>query len=349
MWLSAGLFIFFWWLAKFEPRRPITTVLILLGTAGILGVWLVFKWQALPSVGGITLPGFGLDMHLRKMGIANSNYDPWTRIHFQPQHAIAGWVGGALLHELIWVRNRPAAALFVWATTFLWSPFTSIALFIIPLLSLRRLGPRPYISAVNVVCGGVLLGLIALYYAAHEPLKDKGPIWSLSPDASWIIFYPLFLLTQVLPLVVCIHIINCKYDVLQERRTLFYGMVAFLILLPIYKVGFHGDMRMQASGPAMIFVSLGAAACFYSASFALRKPAFLALTIVFALGTVYPISRPLINYLTNRSDYSLATMDRVGWPRDLSEIRDDRFDSATQYLGRKDSFAYRYLLRVDPQ
>ncbi len=345
LWLGAGMFLFFLWLAAFDPNRPVSTVLIFLCSAGILFAWLFLKHDTLLHVGGLRVAGPGLDSLLRKMGIANNNYDTFTRLHYQPQHAIVGWLGAALLYELTWVRKSGPAALFVWATTLLWSPFTSAALLMIPLVSLKRMRAVAYLEWTNVICGGVLFALVASYFGAHEHLEGAGAIWSFSPDRRWLAFYPLFVATQVFPLVACVYLIDRQYQVLKGWRTLFYGMALFLVLLPLYKVGFHGDLRMQASGPPMVFIGLGVAACLGSSCFSFRRPIFLVLTVIFALGAIYPITLPLLNLVTNRENYTVEKVAREGGPRNLSEIKDERFDAPAQYLGRKESFVYRVLLR----
>jgi hypothetical protein len=325
----------------------VPTVLIFLCSSGILFIWYILKRDTLFNAGGTTLPGFGLDPLLRHIGLGNSNYDSFTRVHFQPQHALAGWLGAALLYETAWVRKSAVGVLFVWASTLLWSPFTALALFVIPLLSLTRVRVRDYFEPGNVLSGGVLLGIIALYYGAHDRVEEAGVIWALAPDARWFAYYVAFVASQTLAPVICVYVIDRRFGVLDGFRMIFWGMVAVLLVLPLVKFGFHSDLRMQASGPAMVFVSLGIASCLTSSAVSWRHPAFLALIAAFALGALYPVTRPVINLLSNRSDWSADHQARTGGAQNLSDIRYSQFDAAAQYLGSKGSFVYRHGLQHD--
>jgi hypothetical protein len=282
-----------------------------------------------------------------KLGLVNSYLDSFTRLAFQPQHTITGWLGAAVLAELVWVQKNPRAAVFVWSLTLLWSVLTSAGLLLLPLAAMRRVRLPDYLTLANIIGGGILLAIMGIYYQGHTGLSYNAPIWKLSAGADWFMYYLLFLIFQ-LSLIPLVWLIDSQYSILKEWRTLFLWSVIFLIVLPLFRVGFWSDLRLEAASPALVFVALGASRCFNSEFFSFRKPLFVLLFTAFLIGAIYPMGRPLLNLAKNRDDNSYAgTLRRYGF-HNLTEIYDPTspaFNAADQYLGRKESTAARWLLR----
>jgi hypothetical protein len=339
-WSAFGVGLFFYWVARFNaktnPGPKMTLVIFLLcAVTGI--VWFAFKNHAFS----------GARDYMIKLGLVNSYLDSFTRLEFQPQHTITGWLGAALLAELIWVQKNPRAAAFVWSLTLLWSVLTSAGLLLLPLAALRRVRLPDYFTPANLIGGGMLVAVMGIYYQGHTGLSYDAPIWKLSNGADWLMYYALFLVFQ-LSLVALIWLVDSRYSVLKEWRTLFLWSAIFLILLPLFRVGYWSDLRLEGASPALVFIALGASRCFNKEFFQFRKPLFAIFLGVFLLGAIYPAGRPLLNLAKNRDDNSYAgTLRRYGF-HNLTEIYDPTaptFNAAEQYLGRTDSVAARWLMR----
>jgi hypothetical protein len=179
-------------------------------------------------------------------------------------------------------------------------------------------------------------------------MAENGPIWKFSSGCDWLMFYPLFLFFQVSP-ILFIYLLDRKYNLLPELRSLFMGSFVVLLLLPLYKIGFYGDLRLQAATPALVFTAVAASRCFLSDSFSLKRPLFVLLLGSQVFGAAYPFGKSWKqNLQRDPNDYSYAVTMRTLNIHNLSELKQLKqagFDVAAQYLGRTDSAAARWLLR----
>lgn len=343
-WTLAGLFLLFYWVATFNGR-PYSTLVIFLMFAVTGVLWMLFKQQGLPGIFGAT----DLEDKIKELGLLYSYNDSFTRFQYQPQHALAGWLGAALLYERLWRNSNPRGVVFVWAVGLLWSPLSCLGLLLVPLAALRRVRWQAYFEPVNLLAGGLLLLVMGIYYQGHVPLAERGPIWKYAAGAEWLAFYVAFLALQ-LSAVVFIYLADRKYEVLSGLRPLFLAGAGWLVLLPLYKIGYYGDLRLQASAPALLFVALAAGHCWHSEAFSWKRPLFVFLSGSILIGAIYPLVRPWHNLWFNKNDCSYANIVRVSGSRNLTELtapnrKDSGHDFASQYLGRTNSVAARWLLR----
>jgi len=339
LWTWLGVGLVFYWVATFAGK-PAQTLFIVLGFAatGIL-------WSSLKQVGvpGLCTPG-NWDLNITQLGLKFNFNDSFTRFQYQPQHALPGWLGAAVLYELLWVRQNPRGAFLAWAACLLWSPLTCLGLLLLPLAALRRLRWQNYFEPVNLLGGGLLLVIVGIYLQGHLQVADAGPIWRLAAGTGWIFYYLLFLLLELSPLF-CLLLLDRQQPLPGPLRPLLYVSALLLLLLPLYRLGFASDIRLQASGPALLFAALAASHYLQSPGFTLKRPRFLLLVMALLLGAVLPLTRPWTNLLLNRQDFSYAhTAQTLGF-RNLAEMRDPQFNSGALYLGRPDSPAARWLLR----
>jgi len=341
LWTFCGMALFFYWMAA-GARKPKTTLLIFLLFAATNAALYVAKLTGIPGV----MPAEALRIKLSELGLYHSYYDVFTKLQFQPQHAVVAWLGTALLYELLWVKKNPRGALFVWSTCLLWSPLTSLGLLVVPLAAVRHIPFRAWFSGVNLVGGGVLVLIMGVFFQGHVQLADNGPIWKFAPGLGWLPFYLIFDALELTP-VLLILLIDRKYRVLGDLRPVFLVAAGWLVLLPLYKIGYCGDLRLEGGTPALVIAALGAVCCLQSEVFSLKRPLFILFVGTLLIGAVYPLSRPWQNLLTNREDYSYAATARTRGIRNMSEYKDPNFnfDVATQFLGRNDSLAVRWLLR----
>lgn len=342
LWTFAGLALFFYWLATLtaSPGKMLATFL-LFAPIGIF--WTLFKAHGLPGL----VRAEGLEPKLLYDGLLFGYNDSYTRFFYQPQHALAGWLGTAVLFERLWTQKNPRGAVFAWALCVLWSPLTSLGLLLVPLAALGRVRWQNYFEPLNLLGGGVLLGGLGIYFQGHLALPDKGFIGNFSTGAEWVLFYFLFLALTLAPLL-CLWLVERKEKILGEWRPLFFCAAGVLVVLPLYKFGIAGDLRQQTGAPAFLLLALVTARILQSEKFSLDRPLRLLLAAALLLGAVYPVVRPAKNLLAGAPDYAYANVvQALGW-RSLPDMTDPRFDLAAQYQGRGDSPAVRWLLRQNP-
>ncbi len=342
VWTFAGLFLFFWWAATLttSPKKTIAAILLFAPT-GIL--WTLFKTHGLPGV----VTAADLEPKLLYGGLLFGYNDSFTRFNYQPQHALTGWLGAAVLYELLWVKKNPRGAIFVWALLVFWSPLTSLGLLLVPLAAWGRVRWQNYFEPVNLIGGGALLAVLGIYFQGHVPLPDKGFIGTFLPGREWLFYYALFSLLLLVPLLL-LWLVERRAKILGEFRPLFFLALALLLLLPLWKFGVAGDLRNQAGGPATLFLALAAARIVQSEKFLWQRPLGLLLVVCLLIGAINPILRPLKNLASNSPDYAYANIEQsLGWHH-LTDMTDPRFDLAAQYQGRGDSPAAHWLLRKNP-
>ncbi len=339
LWAFAGVALFFYWIAMFG-RSAKKALLIFLLFATTETVWHLFLHLLKnPAIFGRN----DISERLFKLGLTADYTDNFVSFQFRPQHVLVSWLGTALLYEMLWVKKNPRGTVFAWALCLIWSPLASLGLLLVPLAALQRVPWRNYFSAVNLVGGGVLLAIMGIYFQGHLPMDVNGPIWKFSNDGDWLLFYPLFLLMQLSP-VLLVYLADRKYNFLGELRPLFLASAVLLLLLPLYKIGLNNDLRLQASTVALLFVALAASRCLQNDSFSLKRPLFLLLVASQMLGMAYPFARSWQEAFQQKENFSYAAMQARGI-NDVSELKLDGIDYSSQYLGRSDSAAARWLLR----
>ena len=142
-------------------------------------------------------------------------------------------------------------------------------------------------------------------------------------------------------------LVERQEKILGETRPLFFVSVAILLLLPLYKFGIYSDLRLQASGPALMFLAIAAARILESERFSCKRPLHLLLVLSLLAGAVFPVYHTFEKLLTTSLDYSYENLVRdLGWHSmpDIA-VADAQYDVASQYLGHGNSVAARWLLR----
>ncbi len=342
IWTAAGLVLFFWWVATLT-NSPWKTMAAILLFAPTCIFWTLLKSHGIPGI----ITGAELEPKLLYGGLLFNGFDSFTRFNYAPQHALTGWLGAALLYERLWVQKNPRGVVLLWAACVFWSPLSSLGLLLVPLAAWPRVRWQKYLEPVNLIAGGVLLGILGVYFQGHLPLPDKGFIGAFLPGTEWIFYYSLFVWLQFTPLLL-LWLVERKVKILDEWRPLFFGSSVVLLLLPLYKFGIYGDLRVQASAPAMLFLALAADRMIQSEKISLKNPLCLLLTSGLLAGAIFPVVHPLKNLLSDSVDYSYTNISQsIGW-HNVSEITDTgkyHYDLASQYQGRDDSFAVRWMLR----
>jgi hypothetical protein len=338
LWTFTGLVLFFWWAVTLtnSPGKTVAAILLFAPT-GIF--WMLFKSHGIPGF----ITAAELEPKLLYGGLLFGESEGFTRFFYGPQHALTGWLGAALLYDRLWTQKDPRGAIFIWTLCVLWSPLTGPGLLLVPLAALGRTNWKKYFEPLNFLALP-LLAVLAVYFQGHLPLPDKGFIGRFLPGAEWVLYYIAFVLLMFTPMLF-LWLVEQKEKILGEWRPLFFCSIAVLLLLPLWKFGIAGDLRQQAGGPALLFLSLAAAKILQSEKFSLKKPLYLLLGGSLLAGALYPVARPLQNLAANSTDYSYNNIVQfIGW-HSLPDMTDPRFDTAAQYQGSNDSLAARRLLK----
>ncbi len=364
LWTAAGFFLVLYWIGSMNSARPWSTLGIFLLVAGLQFLWQYTHRHFIPMLAHSPPDADPLQV----LGLLSDYTPALVKGFWTPQHDLAGWLGIALLYELLYVRGRVGSSFLAWTVLLGWSPLASVGLVVIPLAWLFRRPSRLVWEPVSLSAGAVLFVLQALYFSGHDPIGEKGFIWRFHSGLSWPLVVSIYALAEVLLVAICVWLIDRRWNVLEGRRTLFNVSVALLVLLPLYKFGFFGDLRMQAANGPCVFLALGIACSLTHERVSRSNPFFICLAIMVAITAatsllratqylVYKNAGPLawridgVDHDLVLPNYKQKTLASYG-VTDLSAINKiseqgkDRspFDLAAQYLGRTDSFVFNKVL-----
>ena len=339
LWTFLGVALVFYWAATLTAA-PVKTLSAILLCAMTGVVWAMFKSYGIPGI--ISAEGLGSD--LMKDGLFFGYNDSYTRFSYQPQHALIGWLGAAVMYECLWLQKNPCGVAFIWALCLLWSPLTCVGLLLVPLAALGRGRWQSYFEPVNVLGGGVLAVVLGIYFQGHAVLPDTGFVGKFSDGTGWLFHYLLFLALNLSP-VLFVWLVEWRLKVLGDGRRLLAASTILLILLPLYKMGFAADLRLQASSSALLLFALAVARLWQSEALVLKELLSIFLAVALLIGAIGPTVGSAKNLLLNSNNCAYENIVLyTGWQH-LPDMRDPGFDVAAQYLGRHGSLAERMLLR----
>jgi hypothetical protein len=346
VWACLGLILSFVGLGRRFTSHPKLGVVLFLLCSGLGVFWTAIKSGFVQSLISPHSTGGGPGEDLMSLGIYTSNLDSFTRILYQPQHGIVAWLGGVLIYELIIVRGRWTEAAAILATTLFWSPLTSLGLAVVGVAALiAKPGSLKFRPSIHLVTSLAITGMLVAYYLPHVSIAEKGFIWEVTTGASWPIWYLFFLLCFVLIPVSSIGWIEKNYPYLGAMKPVVIGMTVVLILSPLFKLGQLGDLRMQISGPAFLFIAIAMVKGIIEAPLPRKSAAYAYLLLVFLAGALFPLLRAVEHLrAAGKTDYSIATL-RKEHLNSLMDLRMPGFDVTAQYLGQSDSKAAELILK----
>jgi hypothetical protein len=339
-WGFLGVGLFFYWLATFSrsPKKTVAIVLLFAATETLWHLYLhLLKNPHFAPAGPVITSNF------EHLGVSSDYSDCFSALQFRPQHVLPAWLGTAIFYDLFWVRRSPRGAGLAWAACWLWSPLVCLGLLVVPLAASQRWRWRDALEPINLG-GGMLWAALAVYFQGHVPLIEQGPIWKFAAGHNWLWCYPWFLLLELSPMLLIL-LADRKYHLLGELRPLFRCSFIILLLLPLYKIGYYGDLRLQAQTPALLICGLAASLCLAGAGCSLKRPLCALLAASQLLGAAYPFARWWQEALNARIDYSFEATQKLWGYQNLADFKRFGYDYAAQYLGRTNSPAARWLLR----
>ncbi|RRB06532.1 hypothetical protein [Larkinella rosea] len=273
-----------------------------------------------------------------------------------PQHTLGGWIAVGLL--IFWQRqkNAPVALAFVIAATLLWSPFVSIGLSLWLLVTQRNVFlVSGWLQPVFLTSGLLFAGLMGLFYQAHYPIPYAGFIVEAFEKPADVVLYVLFWGTQFWVGVLLFRWYNRQTNGNKSwEKAVFWAALSIQLISLIY-MGRWNDFQNRAMIPAQFIYYLALANGFVRWSGSPKRSfagwVFAAWVVVglyvplrvvaYKLWSIHipqPIERSIANATTNFGEPDMTQM------RPHMAIDADA-DYAAQYVGKRNSFFYRYLLR----
>ncbi len=346
LWGTLGLFLLFLGLGRGFGKFAVPGIVVFLLCSGLGLFW---YWLKTGFLHALLPPGIlpsADEAHIMKLGLFTANLDSSARIFHQPQHGIVGLLGGLLIYELLVIRKRWTESAAVLAATFFWSPLTTLGLGVIGLAALvvnhRTLVFRPVIHLASALA---VMTIMAAYYLPHLPIPEKGFIWDLAGGGSWVTWYVLFTACFVLLPAAAVFWLDWKHAYLGVMKPVVIAMTLMLLVCPLYKIGYYGDLRMHLSGPAFLFIALAMTKGLLLGPGRGRMLPYLFLCGIFLAGSYAPLVRTAASIgEAPKEDYRIASLRKNG----LGSIKDLRipgFDVTAQYLGRSDAPSALWLLK----
>lgn len=272
-----------------------------------------------------------------------------------PQHAFGGWIAtGLFLHRQRTGAN-PAGLLLLGVALVLWSPFISIGLAALAIVRQPALlRPRVFLNPLYAIPSVALLVVLGAYFLAHWPYQYVGFMtdgWNQPADV--IVHFSYFIINYGLPVLILWWLNRNFPDVRPWWQLAAQSAIIMTLMSSIY-MGIYNDFFMRTIIPAQwafhLAVANGLARTLVAHRWTWAKRTMAAWVLI---GLFMPTR--LIGYaiwglrFPTKIPRSITNAVRVRNEPDLSQLKGDsdfpEHDFAIQYLGRRDSFFYRYLLK----
>jgi hypothetical protein len=330
LWTWFGLVLVYEWLKKFVKARYFPLVIglfILFSGLDIVGTWL----HHLPLKPG---------RHIEWWTGRFFQYSSMTsQLFWVPQHALAAWLGTALLLDPL-MQGRSGSAHprinYHWGPILcmLWSPFALIGF--LPLwLWNAWLNRRTFFQNWTVVALGILTLVIfsSFYLSNNSQFPHHELISNLRQNPQGWRYYFEFIFLEMLVLALT----PLLFPDQKPWRHLLWVCMGCLLIIPLYKVGSYNDFAMRASMPLLFCLFL----CWVRAlpiALQKNKTVFIAVIFIYLIGAVTPINEFI------RGSRGLGFHPRqIQYVPTIPSSHPDRTFIVLQYFGDPNSFFFRYL------
>jgi len=290
------------------------------------------------AVGGLDLVGAFLAEGQVPSGMAHVErwaqhwqYSSNTTLMFWvPQHALCGWIGAALVMRAALGRRSSHSLVFLLGLCALWSPFVAIGLAPLVLAALFATRARAAFSLGNLVAAPFLLATAALFYLSRESAITVEWIWNAVDLPLLWPWLALFLLLEVgLYMLFCTELWSGGD---RAERAIASTVAAFLLLLPMFRIGIFNDLVMHASIPALFILWAFVARQLLSHPWRTETRILAVLLILGSFTAVSSIVRSIGRYTFGPPDKAVV------W--NVTQLPGT---IAQQHLGRPDSFFSRWI------
>jgi hypothetical protein len=272
-----------------------------------------------------------------------------TQLLWVPQHAIVAWLATACVLRVLLDGGSPRHLGLVLGATLLWSPFVTVGLVPLAIAALRGKA-RGAFTWPGVMGGLAFGGPVVPYILAHARYQYVGFFPArLSGAQDWLRF-ALFLVLSVGILAAAVTVVRRHFAIPHRPEwVLFVTSSVWLVATTLVFMGYYNDWVMRVSMPALMVFRLVVARL---AVGLWRKGGRLAPRLGFAAVVLLSAERPLKVYV-------LAPFGKVGQqtfhatiPEVACEVPtlvqlpgSPAFDYSDQYLGTRQSWFGRHLLR----
>ncbi|MBU0758713.1 MAG: hypothetical protein KKF44_11705 [Nanoarchaeota archaeon] len=325
----AEIFIFFWtllglwfivaWISVITGKRAIWAVLIFLFFSGLDIIGNIFQNHT-----------FVITDHLewwvgRFIWQFSSNA---TLLFWVPQHALGGWLISAMIIFESMICKNSRNFVFLWALSPLWSVFISIGLLPFVLLALFNNKIKKTRTFQNIVGAGTLLSVVGLFFLSSNGSSQLSFIWESLGLGKTLLLLPLFFMLEAGAYIFFMRKI-CRTN--KVYRSWLTVSAIFLFCILFLKFGAANDLVMRASIPALFFICISVIMFMDSKkNRSLEKAALIALLVIGAFTPIMEMQRSLSTPKNDIHPDSIQAMEQG-----LKE----------QYLGRTDSFFFKYLAK----
>jgi hypothetical protein len=359
-WTLVGLILAMAWFLLLVRRASLAVLLLFVMFSGLD---VVGRALVTPVVAAIRLevsPALIWD-HIEQWSWGWQYSSNLTLLFWVPHHALAGWIGTAVLTHTILAPSRKTDSLFLWSATGLWSPFVTIGLAPYLLVELATAGGPVrkrlvrYVSLPNL-CGLVLLAVIGLFYSAKlYPISPvlagdipHGFVLSFAPDAqAKVIACLLMLVFCVLEFGLYGLLIRPADTGRRTRsRALLLTALGCLLLFPLYRFGASNDFVMRSSIPALYVLAVSAGRALSGRSLGGRRRAVLiALLVLGSMTPLIELRRHVEGIQAAGRLVQIPSVDRVAGVGDwgLATVRDATI--LVQYVGSAQAPFFNWLVR----
>ncbi len=260
-------------------------------------------------------------------------------ISWAPQHIIGAWLATALLYYIYTKNKGQQYVLFILCLMPLWSVF-NVAGFL-PIIAAMFFKHRNFTSWISWENGiGILLGFFVLsFFLSHHSISDSGFIWQYIEWDKLFYKWPVFLLFEFLYIALAIY----YFAYSKIDRFMFYSILLFMSLIPIFVLGNMNDLLMRAVVPSLFLLSLLA----YQAFQGIKSHCKYFLMILVFAGVVLPqaisIAIHFPGFLKERWQNGFASdRVRIGDMGGLNKLAEEAWFN-TQYFGDNRSFYFLHL------
>ncbi|GAB3258023.1 hypothetical protein GCM10027347_21060 [Larkinella harenae] len=372
VWGGLGVLLAFCWAARLSKKKRVWVAVCLPFLSGVEVMvrlfwslhtdfdWQVARWWS--AVFTNQIPGY-TRYETPRLAFSNQNFsqsiDPAPlvmQLQAVPQHALGGWIAIGLI--LYWQPRKPspAALAFVIAATLFWSPFVSIGLGLWLVFTQRTVfKPTTWLQPVFLAFGLIWTALMGSFYQAHYPIPYAGVITEAFDKPVDVALYLLFWGLQLWVGVVLFRWYNRFYP--ENRpwdRTVLVAAVSIQLLSVIY-MGRWNDFQNRTMIPAQFVYYLILANGFVHWCHTPKRSVSGWFFVTWLLIGLYAPLRVLAYKLWSIRipqpiERSIARATTNFGERDMTQMRpheaiDAETDYAVQYVGKRDSFFFKYLLK----
>ncbi len=376
IWGGLGIFLSFLWIKRLLPKKPIYLIVLFLFFSGLDILKFPYLILEIPKQvidilslhsdnrshdlflifdNAVTLIAenrlFFADFDIAHGLLYASQISHLT---FAPQHLIGAWLGTFLIYYEIQHYKSPQYLLLISATTFLWSPVVVLGFFPFIIYSLIYFSFKSFFSWGNIF--GCILGIfMLLYYQSNLSQKSGASIVfipNIFRNLSDVLVILIFLFTEVIAYFLLIKWLQKKYisnfdSLLLFDSTFLNTICLSLCLYPFFALGMFNDLLLRISLPSLLvlYLIIFNTTAKYFHSFIVRDKIIVSLIIL--SGTFEGIFMIYSRYKHNSLEITIqnASQKSKNITKLTTIFNGKNIDLSSQYLGKKDSFFGRHILK----